>query len=98
MKHRVVQEEPEDDEFEDESDEGSELEDDSDMEEDSDDEFTDMAGVLEGLLTTDEDNVCTAMLKIASQLETTNKLLVRVVSHLTKPAAPAPAPTPVEQE
>lgn len=95
MKRRVVQEEPEE-EFEEESEDGSELEDDSDMEEDSDDEFTDMVGVLEGLLRTDEDNVCTAMLKIASQLETTNKLLVKVVSHLTKPVAPAPAPS--EQE
>ena len=95
MKRRVVQEEPEE-EFEDDSDIDLD-EDDSDLEEDSDedeDEYTDMASVLEGLLTTDEDNVCTAMLRISDQLKTTNTLLIKLVTHLTK-APPAPTPTPV---
>ena len=87
MKRRQVQEEPiEEDE---ESDEEEPEEEFSDEEEDEDEEYTDMAGLLQSLLATEEDNVCTAMLKISSQLETTNKLLVKLISNVSKKAATA---------
>ena len=80
MKRRQVQEAPID---ESESEEEPEEEFDDDDEEE-DEEYTDMADLLQGLLSTDNDNVCTAMLKISSQLETTNKLLVKLISQVTK--------------
>ena len=82
MKRRQVQEAPID-ESESEEDPEEEFED-EDEDEDEDDECTDMADLLHGLLSTDSDNVCTAMLKISSQLETTNKLLVKLISQVTK--------------
>ena len=67
------------------SDEDGEFATDSDSESGSDeDDYTDMAGLLSNLLATDDDNVCTAMLKISTQLETTNKLLVKFLAHVTK--------------
>lgn len=88
MKRRQVQGEPieEDEESDEEEPEEEEF---SDEEEDEDDEYTDMAGLLQSLLATEEDNVCTAMLKISSQLETTNKLLVKLISNVSKKAATA---------
>ena len=88
MKRRQVQEEPieEDEESDEEEPEEEEF---SDEEEDEDEEYTDMAGLLQSLLATEEDNVCTAMLKISSQLETTNKLLVKLISNVSKKAATA---------
>lgn len=85
MKRRQVQEAPID---ESESEEEPEEEFEYDVEEeDEDEEYTDMADLLQGLLSTESDNVCTAMLKISSQLETTNKLLVKLISQVTKKAA-----------
>jgi hypothetical protein len=92
MKRRQVIEEPEyetDDESDDEFDESDDDE--------EDDEYTDMASLLSNLLATDDDNVCTAMLKISTQLETTNKLLIKLVSHVTKPPGQVAPPTQ-EQE
>ena len=85
MKRRQVQEAPID-ESESEEEPEEEFEEDDDDEEE-DDEYTDMADLLQGLLSTDSDNVCTAMLKISSQLETTNKLLVKLISQVTKKPA-----------
>ena len=84
MKRRQVQEAPID---ESESEEEPEEEFDEDDDEEEDEEYTDMADLLQGLLSTDNDNVCTAMLKISSQLETTNKLLVKLISQVTKKPA-----------
>ena len=75
MKRRQVQEEPVDE---------SESEEEPDEDDDEEDEYTDMADLLQGLLSTENDNVCTAMLKISTQLETTNKLLVKLISQVTK--------------
>ena len=83
MKRRQVQEAPID-ESESEEEPEEEFEDEDEDDEDEDDEYTDMADLLQGLLSTDSDNVCTAMLKISSQLETTNKLLVKLISQVTK--------------
>ena len=93
MKRRQVIEEPEY-ESEDESDDDLS---ESDDEEEDDEEYTDMASLLSNLLATDDDNVCTAMLKISTQLETTNKLLIKLVSHITKPQGQVAPPTQ-EQE
>jgi hypothetical protein len=84
MKRRQVQEAPID-ESESETEEEPEEEFEYDVEEeDEDEEYTDMADLLQGLLSTESDNVCTAMLRISSQLETTNKLLVKLISQVTK--------------
>ena len=83
MKRRQVQEAPID-ESESEEEPEEEFDDDEEEDEDEDEEYTDMADLLQGLLSTDNDNVCTAMLKISSQLETTNKLLVKLISQVTK--------------
>lgn len=86
MKRRQVQEAPID-ESESEEEPEEEFDEDDDEEEDEDEEYTDMADLLQGLLSTESDNVCTAMLKISSQLETTNKLLVKLISQVTKKSA-----------
>jgi hypothetical protein len=86
MKRRQVQEAPID-ESESEEEPEEEFDEDDDEEEDEDEEYTDMADLLQGLLSTESDNVCTAMLKISSQLETTNKLLVKLISQVTKKPA-----------
>jgi hypothetical protein len=65
----------------DENESGSEEESDDEA---GDDEYTDMAGLLASLLATEDDNVCTAMLKISTQLETTNRLLAKLIVHVTK--------------
>jgi hypothetical protein len=65
-------------------DDESDIEDSSDEDGSDDGEYTDMAGLLTDLLSTDDDNVCTAMLKISSQLETTNRLLLKLVSSQIK--------------
>jgi len=88
MKRRQVQEAPIDEsesETEEEPEDGFEY--DVDEEDEDDEAYTDMADLLQGLLSTESDNVCTAMLKISSQLETTNKLLVKLISQVTKKAA-----------
>ena len=67
--------EEDDEEYEDEDDE---------EEEEGDEDYVDMAGLLSNLLATEDDNVCTAMLKVSKQLETTNKILVKMLSQLSK--------------
>ena len=89
MKRRQVQEEPIEEDEESDEEEPEEEFSDEEEDEDEDEEYTDMAGLLQSLLATEEDNVCTAMLKISSQLETTNKLLVKLISNVSKKAATA---------
>lgn len=64
--------EEDDDEFTDE-------EYDDDEEEDEEDE-NDIGDLMIDLLSYEEDNVCSAMLKVAKQLETTNRLLVKMLA------------------
>ena len=52
------------------------------LEEDLD--FIDPSMLLQSLLSTEDDTICTALLKISAQLEMHNKLLVKLVTHLTK--------------
>lgn len=51
-------------------------------EEEGDEDFLDVAEVLTSLLAAEDDNVCTAMLKVGKQLETQNKILVKILTHL----------------
>ena len=55
----------------------------SDEEEDEDEYAADMYDMLSSFLTSDDDNVCTAMMKVAKQLETQNKIMVKVLTQLT---------------
>lgn len=68
----------------DDDEEEEEYEEDEDEDEEGDEDYVDMAGLLSNLLATDDDNVCTAMLKVSKQLETTNKILVKMLSQLSK--------------
>ncbi len=56
----------------------------SDEEEDEDEYAADMYDMLSSFLTSDDDNVCTAMMKVAKQLETQNKIMVKVLTQLTQ--------------
>lgn len=81
--------EEDNDEFsEDESD------DDFDEEEDEDEEegCEDIGGLMIELLSHEGDNVCSAMIKVAKQLETTNRLLVKMLT-----ASHYPPPTPKKE-
>tara|TARA_R110000803_G_scaffold81001_1_gene146869 strand:+ start:252 stop:515 length:264 start_codon:yes stop_codon:yes gene_type:complete len=55
----------------------------SDEEEDEDEYAADMYDMLSSFLTSEDDNVCTAMMKVAKQLETQNKIMVKVLTQLT---------------
>ena len=57
-------------------------------ESDEEEDFMDMGGLLSSLLTTDDgDNVCTALIKMTmvlqKQMETQNKILVKILSVMT---------------
>lgn len=70
---------PPEEEFEDdESDE--EFEDDDFDEEDDEEGEEELAELMEAYLSHEDDNVCSAMLKVAKQLETTNRLLVKMLT------------------
>ncbi len=56
----------------------------SDEEEDEDEYAADMYDMLSSFLTSEDDNVCTAMMKVAKQLETQNKIMVKVLTQLTQ--------------
>jgi hypothetical protein len=87
---QVVEEEEEDDEFDEEfSDEEFE----EDGEEDEDDN-EDIGDLMVELLSHEDDNVCSAMLKVAKQLETTNRLLVKMLASNTPQASPSPVKRP----
>ena len=59
----------------------------SEEEEEDDEEYGDLSELLTGLLATDDDNICTAVLKVGNQLETTNKILVKILAHLKSSSA-----------
>ena len=44
----------------------------------------DMYDMLGSFLASEDDNVCTAMLKVAKQLETQNKIMVKILTQLTQ--------------
>lgn len=56
----------------------------SDEEEEEDEYAADMYDMLSSFLTSEDDNVCTAMMKVAKQLETQNKIMVKVLTQLTQ--------------
>tara|TARA_R110002153_G_scaffold73871_1_gene192548 strand:+ start:412 stop:660 length:249 start_codon:yes stop_codon:yes gene_type:complete len=56
----------------------------SDEEEDEEEYAADMYDMLSSFLTSEDDNVCTAMMKVAKQLETHNKIMVKVLTQLTQ--------------
>ena len=76
-----------------------------DDEEEEMDEYPDMFEALSGLLATDEgDTLATLQLrqaealeKIAAQIETQNKIMVKILSALSKSAPPTPS-VPAEEE
>lgn len=53
-------------------------------EEEEDEYAADMYDMLSSFLTSEDDNVCTAMMKVAKQLETQNKIMVKVLTQLTQ--------------
>ena len=60
------------------------IEDEGEGEEEGD--YMDIGGLLTSILTTDEgDTVCSALVTIGKQLEMQNKILVKMLSKLTKP-------------
>ena len=63
----------------------------SDEEDDEEDDldFIDPSMLLQSLLSTEDgsDTICTALVKIHAQLEVHNKIMVKLLSHLTTAAA-----------
>ena len=53
-------------------------------EEDEGEYEADMYDMLSSFLASEDDNVCTAMLKVAKQLETQNKIMVKILTQLTQ--------------
>jgi hypothetical protein len=44
----------------------------------------DMFDMLSSFFSSEDDNVCTAMLKVSKQLETQNKIMVKILTQLTQ--------------
>ena len=85
---------PEDEESVDEVEEGeivSEEEEEEDLEFDEDEDFfqeeeMDLAGLMTSLLATpDGDTVCSAMVNLCYQLETQNKILIKMLAKMQPP-------------
>jgi hypothetical protein len=53
-------------------------------EEDEGEYEADMYDMLSSFLASEDDNVCTAMLKVAKQMETQNKIMVKILTQLTQ--------------
>jgi hypothetical protein len=81
----TIRDPEEDEEEEEEPEDGDEFDDDEDDDEfDDEDDYVDMSGLLTGLLSTEEgDTLCTALMKINTQLETQNKILVKLLTAFT---------------
>lgn len=64
---------------------------DEDLEDDDDLDFIDPSMLLQTLLSTEDgsDTICTALVKIHAQLEVHNKIMVKLLSHLTTTSAAA---------
>lgn len=56
-------------------------------EDEDEEDYTDLSELLTGLLASEDDNMCTAVLKLGKQLENTNKILVKILSHLKSSSA-----------
>ena len=86
---------PEDEEQIDEVEEGEIMEDEEDVEfdededffqEDGEDEGMDLAGLMSSLLATpDGDTVCSALVNLCYQLETQNKILIKMLAKMQPP-------------
>ena len=77
------------------------LSDEDDFDEDDGDlDFVDPSMLLQSLLSTEDgsDTICTALVKIHSQLEVHNKIMVKLLSHLTTTSAAATAAKKVEEK
>jgi|TARA_R110002153_G_scaffold20800_2_gene70248 hypothetical protein len=92
MSSRPEEEEPieefEEGEIVSEEEEDIELTDDDDFEinEDEDEDNMDLAGLMTSLLATpDGDTVCSALVNICYQLETQNKILIKMLSKIQPP-------------
>jgi hypothetical protein len=57
---------------------------DEDEEEEEDEYEADMYDMLSSFLSAEDDNVCTAMLKVSKQLEIQNKVMVKILTQLTQ--------------
>jgi hypothetical protein len=64
---------------------------DEDLEDEDDLDFIDPSMLLQSLLSTEDgsDTICTALVKIHAQLEVHNKIMVKLLSHLTTTSAAA---------
>lgn len=64
---------------------------DEDLEDEDDLDFIDPSMLLQTLLSTEDgsDTICTALVKIHAQLEVHNKIMVKLLSHLTTTSAAA---------
>jgi hypothetical protein len=78
----AIENDPELEEYEDD-DEGEDILG-SDEEEEEDEYEADMYDMLSSFLTAEDDNVCTAMLKVSKQLEIQNKIMVKVLTQLSQ--------------
>jgi len=56
----------------------------SDEEDEGEEYEADMFDMLSSFLSSEDDNVCTAMLKVSKQLETQNKIMVKILTQLTQ--------------
>lgn len=60
----------------------------SDEDGEGEDEYAaDMYDMLSSFLASEDDNVCTAMLKVAKQLETQNKIMVKILTQIAQKGA-----------
>lgn len=79
----IVTDEIEEDELSEEEDEDDdEMSDEGEMMFEED-EGTDIAALMTSLLATEEgDTICTALVNIAQQLQTQNKIMIKMLSHM----------------
>lgn len=56
----------------------------SDEEEEEDEYGPDMHDMLSNFLTAEDDNLCTAILKVSKQLEIQNKVMVKILTQLSQ--------------
>ena len=73
----------EEEEFEDEDDGNSPKDDEYEINDDDDEDNMDIAGLMTSLLATpDGDTVCSAIVNLCFQLETQNKILIKMLSRM----------------
>tara|TARA_R110001606_G_scaffold366662_1_gene521896 strand:+ start:347 stop:610 length:264 start_codon:yes stop_codon:yes gene_type:complete len=79
----AIENDPELEESEEDEEEGEDILG-SDEEEDEDEYEADMYDMLSSFLSAEDDNVCTAMLKVSKQLEIQNKVMVKILTQLSQ--------------